>query len=190
MIKKLIAIAKKNWVWIATTLIVLVVLILLRPSRDFEEGCSTCSVGGAGVLLGTPKYYPDFEMEGCSTCSVGGAGVLPGTQNYYPDLEDEMYNMPDGYYDDALEVADTTDDVSGDPDDFTAVVEDSESDVNAQSPDTDTMIADYYGKYSRPYVEESDQQLVSDFYGDSEDDIGLELLNMDDDGSYGEYTLL
>jgi hypothetical protein len=71
MLKKIIAIAKDNWIFIAIALLVIIVSTFFFGGSDSEiTGCSTCSAGDAGVLV-------DTELSGCSTCSLGDAGVLP-----------------------------------------------------------------------------------------------------------------
>ena len=181
MFGKVITIAKKNWVFLAIAVGIVVLLMLFKGNFLDSEltGCSTCSSGDAGVLL-------DTELTGCSTCSTGDAGVLLDTET----SNTEIYNMPDGYYSSPEEIADTIAEVAHNPDEFAAVVEDREDDVIIDPTD---------------YAAQSDEQLVADFYGDNEDDSWedteidhdkrelvrrIRFMPLDMDASDGTFTLL
>lgn len=145
MLKKIVAIVRNNWVFIAIALLVITISIFLHRGNDYEmSGCSTCSAGDAGVLV-------DTELSGCSTCSLGDAGVFPDSET----AETEIYNMPDDYYNSPMEVADTIAEVAHNPDVFEAVTEDRENEVVVDPTD---------------YAAQTDEQLVADFYGDQEND--------------------
>jgi len=85
-----VAFLKKNWMAIAGALVVIAIVMIFMSMRK-------------------EKYY-DYEMTGCSTCSVGEAGVLVDSENemyqmpddYYSDAEEEV--LDDGT-EDAEEVA-------------------------------------------------------------------------------------
>lgn len=143
MLKTLVDVLKRNWIFFALAALVVVLLMVFRRNYyDYEiAGCSTCSAGDAGVLF-------DSEITGCSTCSTGDAGVLL-------DTEQEIYNMPDGYYETPMQIADTIAEVSENPSEFAAVVEDRENEEIIDPTD---------------YADQSDEQLVQDFYGDDEID--------------------
>ena len=148
MLKKIVAIARNNWVFIAIALLVVIVASFFFGGIDSEiTGCSTCSSGDAGVLL-------DTELSGCSTCSEGDAGVLLDTET----SNTEMYNMPDDYYDSQMEIADTIAEVAHNPSEIDAVTEDREEENEVAVDPTD-------------YADQSDDQIVADFFGDEEDDI-------------------
>jgi len=148
MLKKIVAIARNNWVFVAIALLVVIVASFFFGGSDSEiTGCSTCSAGDAGVLV-------DTELSGCSTCLEGDAGVLLDTET----SDTEMYNMPDDYYDSQMEIADTIAEVDHNPSEFDAVTEDREEENEVAVDPTD-------------YDEQSDDQIVADFFGDEEDDI-------------------
>lgn len=159
MIEKILQFARKHWVLIA--------LILVAVSIFMTQSAPARKI----ALFATTT---DRETSGCSTCSAGDAGVVSSSHLYYPDFEEEN-NMPDNYYDDTLETADSIGEISKNPDEIAANVEDREADLDARSPDINTMIEDYYGTYSR-----NDDTAYPE----------LQALEIDDDGSYGEYTLL
>lgn len=171
MLKKIVAIARNNWVFIAIALLVVIVTSFFFGGSDSEiTGCSTCSAGDAGVLV-------DMELSGCSTCSEGDAGVLLDTET----SDTEMYNMPDDYYDSQMEIADTIAEVDHNPSEFDAVTEDREEEYEVA---LDPANYDYYDEVEEDleeedevavdptdYAEQSDDQIVADFYGDEENDI-------------------
>ena len=163
MLKKIIAIAKDNWIFIAIALLVITISAFFFGGSDSEiTGCSTCSSGDAGVLV-------DTEMSGCSTCSLGDAGVLPDTET----SETEMYNMPDDYYNSQMEIADTIAEVEYNPSEIDAVTEDrEEEDEVAFDPVDDYVEEDEEEEVvvldPTDYAEQTDDQLVADFYGDQE----------------------
>lgn len=146
-------ILKENWIFIVISVVICMLLFFFfnRTEKyyDYEiTGCSTCSAGDAGVLIDTEH---DFEIAGCSTCNTGDAGVLIDTETE----NDEIYNMPDEYYETPMEIADTIAEVSHNPSEIDAVVEDRE----------EMKIID-----PTDYANQTDEQLVNDFYGDGEID--------------------
>jgi hypothetical protein len=198
MLKKIIAIAKDNWIFIAIALLVITVSAFFFGGSDSEiTGCSTCSAGDAGVLV-------DTELSGCSTCSLGDAGVLPDTET----SETEMYNMPDDYYNSQMEIADTIAEVGHNPSEFDAVTEDrEEEDEVAFDPVDDYVEEDEEEEVvvldPTDYAEQTDDQLVADFYGDQEieDDAEIDYaererirkiqyMPLDMDMADGSFTLL
>jgi hypothetical protein len=198
MLKKIIAIARDNWVFIAIALLVITVSAFFFGGSDSEiTGCSTCSAGDAGVLV-------DTELSGCSTCSLGDAGVLPDTET----SETEMYNMPDDYYNSQMEIADTIAEVGYNPSEFDAVTEDrEEEDEVAFDPVDDYVEEDEEEEVvvldPTDYAEQTDDQLVADFYGDQEieDDAEIDYaererirkiqyMPLDMDMADGSFTLL
>jgi hypothetical protein len=178
MLKKIVSIVQDNWIFIAIALLVIAISAFFFGGSDSEiTGCSTCSVGDAGVLV-------DTELSGCSTCSLGDAGVLLDTET----SETEMYNMPDDYYNSQMEIADTIAEVGHNPSEFDAVTEDrEEEDEVAFDPiddyeEEDEVAFDPIDDYEEEdeeeevvldptdYAEQTDDQLVADFYGDQESD--------------------
>jgi hypothetical protein len=185
MLDKLIAIAKKNWIFVALTAIVVLAMIFFSKMEKYYDyeymGCSTCSSGEAGVLPGSvATMVYDKEYEGCQTCDAGDAGVLE-------DTEQEMYQMPDDYYGSDVKVADTIAEVAENPSVIAAVVEDRENEFMTPMQIQDNLAqAIYNATVDRPYVDgedadlmsidpidytlQSDAQLINDFYGDDEID--------------------
>jgi hypothetical protein len=164
MLKKIVSIVQDNWIFIAIALLVIAISAFFFGGSDSEiTGCSTCSVGDAGVLV-------DTELSGCSTCSLGDAGVLLDTET----SETEMYNMPDDYYNSQMEIADTIAEVGHNPSEFDAVTEDrEEEDEVAFDPIDDYEEEDEEEEVvldPTDYAEQTDDQLVADFYGDQESD--------------------
>ena len=157
MFRNIVKIAKENWIFFAIAIVVALFLFFMKKRENYYDyeitGCSTCSAGDAGVIF-------DSELTGCSTCSAGDAGVLIDNETE----NTEIINMPDGYYETPMEVADTIAEVAHNPDTFEAVVEDREDEVYEDGED-DTVIID-----PTDYAAQSDDQLVKDFYGDAEID--------------------
>jgi len=183
-------IIRENWVFITIAILVAGVLALFSRKEKYMEGCSTCSLGDAGVLPGTVHTMKqimdlDKEIAGCSTCDAGDAGVLEDTET---TPETEIYNMPDEYYGSDVEVADTIAEVADNPDVIDAVVEDRENEYMSpmQFADTVAQIAHHTSQNASPFTDnessdlmsidpidyalQSDAQLVNDFYGDDEID--------------------
>jgi len=146
MIQRVVEFVKNNWIFIVIAIAVVVLMNMMYNTDNEYEGCSTCSLGAAGVLI-------DTEISGCSTCSAGDAGVLVDTET---TPATEMYNMPDNYYETPMQIADTIAGVAHNVDETEAVVQDRED---------DTVIID-----PTDYAAQSDDQLVADFYGDDEID--------------------
>jgi hypothetical protein len=166
MLKKIVSIARDNWVFIAIALLVITVSAFFFGGSDSEiTGCSTCSAGDAGVLV-------DTELSGCSTCSLGDAGVLLDTET----SETEMYNMPDDYYNSQMEIADTIAEVGHNPSEFDAVTEDREEEDEVAFDPVDDYVEEDEEEEEEvvldptDYAEQTDDQLVADFYGDQESD--------------------
>jgi hypothetical protein len=208
MIDKLIAIAKKNWIFVAVTVAVVIVMILFSKMEKYYDyeymGCSTCSSGEAGVFPGTvAAMVPDKEYEGCQTCDAGDAGVLE-------DTEQEMYRMPDFYYDDTINVADTLAEVGRNPDGLSANInlidreEDNEmaAPINYQAESDKQLVDSYYGTYSSndgqysneppiyyPYAP-GNPLMVDGDYETAENENDIDMLDIDESGEEGMYTLL
>ncbi len=101
---------KKNWMAVAGVLIVIAVVMIFMSMKK-------------------EKYY-DYEMTGCSTCSVGDAGVLDYEEmyqmpdDYYSDedaeddeiYEDDTFAGDDGAGDDAEDEIYEDDTFAGDED--------------------------------------------------------------------------
>ena len=206
MLNKIVSIARDNWVFIAIALLVIIVSAFFFGGSDGEiTGCSTCSVGDAGVLV-------DTELSGCSTCSLGDAGVLPDPET----SETEMYNMPDDYYNSQMEIADTIAEVGYNPSEIDAVTEDHEEEdevafdpVDYEEGDEEEEVVldpvDYEEGDEEEevvldpvdYAEQTDDQLVADFYGDQEIDYAererirkIQYMPLDMDIADGSFTLL
>jgi hypothetical protein len=190
MLRKAMRIIRENWVFITIAILFAGVLALFARKEKYMEGCSTCSLGDAGVLPGTVHTMKqimdlDKEIAGCSTCDAGDAGVLEDTET---TPETEIYNMPDEYYGSDVEVADTIAEVADNPDVIDAVVEDRENEYMSpmQFADTVAQIAHHTSQNASPFTDnessdlmsidpidyalQSDAQLVNDFYGDDEID--------------------
>jgi hypothetical protein len=172
MIQKVVKLLKENWIFIVIAVAVVVLMSMIYNTDKEYEGCSTCSLGAAGVLV-------DTEISGCSTCSAGDAGVLVDTET---TPATEIYNMPDDYYESPMQIADTIAGVAHNVDETEAIVQDREDDVIIDPTD---------------YAAQSDDQLVADFYGDDEIDYKkreeirtIRFMPIDFDVSDGSFTLL
>ncbi|AGE56453.1 hypothetical protein PBCVNEJV1_854R [Paramecium bursaria Chlorella virus NE-JV-1] len=163
VVSTMIKIAKENWIFIAIAIVVIIIM---------------------NVAFSSEKYY-DYELAGCSTCSAGDAGVLLDTES------SEMYNMPDDYYSNPMEIADTIAEVAHNPDEFAAVVEDREDESDVVFVPEEKVID------PTDYAEQSDKQIVADFYGDEELDYdeqervrAIRFMPLDFDTTDGAYTIL
>lgn len=170
MLQNIVKLAKENWFFFLIVIVVVMILFFMNRRENYYDyklvGCSSCTAGDAGVLVdnevtgcstcsaGDAGVLVDSEITGCSTCSAGEAGVLVDSE--------EMYQMPDDYYETPMEIADTIAEVAHNPDMVEAVVEDKEDEVY---DDEEEKVID-----PTNYAAQSDNQLMKDFYGDDEID--------------------